>query len=180
MKIPTKYHPLSKTFHWLLVVMLAVQFTVGWIMPGIRRNMTPSELISFHMAFGITILGVVLLRLIWRLIYPVPDPEPGMPQWQEQAARTVHYLLYATIIALPLTGWWLASANGWSVSVFGIVTLPALVAPSPSMEHLADIAHVGTVVIAVIIIGAHVLAALYHYFVLKDKVLQRMLPGKSA
>ena len=173
------YHPISKGFHWVIVIMLAIQFAVGWIMPGIRRNMMPSGLVSFHVAFGITILGVVILRLLWRIIHRAPEPEPGMPWWQKLSAKAVHYLLYASVIALPVTGWWLASAHGWAVTVFGFVTLPPLGPANAAMEQLADFAHVATVTVAAILIGLHILAALYHYFILKDKTLQRMLPSAS-
>jgi cytochrome b561 len=175
---PSVYHPISKFFHWLIVVMLAIEFGVGFIMPGIHRSVTPAELVSFHMSFGICILGVMLLRLLWRLVYPVPAPEPGMPRSQESAASAVHYLLYASVIALPITGWWLASAHGWSVTVFNIITLAPLVAASSAMERLADLTHIATATIVAALIGLHILAALYHYFILNDKVLERMLPNK--
>jgi cytochrome b561 len=169
-----KYDFLAKSFHWLIVAMLTVEFVVGWIMPGLR-GATPSTLMSFHMSFGITIVAVMLLRFLWRFRQPVFPPEPKTPKWQEISGNVTHYLLYVLVATLPVTGWWLASAHGWSVTVFNLFTLPALVSGS-STEYLADIVHIGTGIVVLGLIGLHVLAALYHYYIVKDKVLQRMLP----
>jgi len=155
--------------------MLTVEFLTGWLMPDMHRYVTPAGLISFHMSFGIAILLVALTRLLLRFILPVPALERGSPWWQEMAAKWTHYLLYALVIILPITGWWLASSHGWTVTLFGLFTLPPLV-QSSNTEYLADVVHVGTGIIVLGLIGLHVLAALYHYYVLKDKTLQRMLP----
>jgi len=176
MRAPQSYNSVAKSFHWLIVLMVAIQFTVGWIMPEIRGNTTPEGLVSFHFSFGILILVVMLLRLVWRLTHKVPPPIAGTSQSQEFAAQSVHYLLYATLIILPITGWGLASARGWTTSMFGIVTLPPLVAASNSARRLFDTLHVGTATIVAFLIAGHIVAALYHHFVLKDGLLNRMLP----
>ena len=171
-----QYNSVSKIFHWLIVVMLLIEFAVGWLMPGIRRSITPAGLMSFHMSFGIVILGVMLLRILWRFLYPVPAPAPSSPWWQELVSTWTHYLLYASVIVLPLTGWFLASIYGWSVTVFNLFTLPSLISPNVSLERWAVYAHVLTAAGVVGLIGLHVLASLYHYYIVKDKVMQRMLP----
>ncbi len=176
MERPATYHPITKSFHWLIVAMVSAEFAIGWLMPEIRRSTSPAELVSFHMSFGILILGVMLIRLILRFFHTAPSPEPGMPWWQELAANWIHILLYASVIALPLTGWLLASAHGWALNIFGYFSVPALVSASTRMEQLADSAHVATAAIVAILIGLHVLAALYHHYILRDGVLRRMLP----
>ena len=169
------YDAWAKSFHWLVVVLLAIEFAVGWLMPGIDESVTPAQLMNFHMSFGIAILAVMFLRFVWRFKQPVFAKEPGTPHWQEAIGSLTHYLLYIVVIALPLTGWWLASAHGWPVTLFNLFTLPPLVSGSGT-EQLADVVHIGTGVVVLGLIGLHVLAALYHYFILKDRVLQRMLP----
>lgn len=175
MRSTNRYHSITKSFHWLIVLMLTIEFAVGWLMPGIRRGVTPAGLVSFHMSFGIAILLVAVMRLLLRFMLPVPALEKGSPWWQELAAQWTHYLLYALVILLPITGWWLASSHGWTVTLFGLFTLPPLV-QSGATEYLADVMHVGTGIVVLGLIGVHVLASLYHYCILKDKTVQRMLP----
>jgi cytochrome b561 len=174
MQLTDKYHSITKSFHWLIVLMLTIEFAVGWLMPDIRRGVTPAGLVSFHMSFGICILLVMLARLLLRFILPVPTLEKSGPWWQNVAAKWTHYFLYALVIVLPITGWWLASSHDWTVTLFGLFTLPPLVTGTAT-ESVADTIHVGTGILVLGLIGLHVLAALYHYYFLKDKTLQRML-----
>ena len=173
---PSAYHPVSKLFHWLIVVMLAIEFIVGLLLHDMRRSITPATLMSFHMSFGMLILAVMALRLLWRFVYPAPSHEPGMTRWQELASSWTHYLLYLSVILLPLTGWLLASAFGWSVTIFSLFTLPSIIAPHIVTQRLALYAHVLTAAGVLALIGLHMLAVLYHHFIRKDKVLHRMLP----
>jgi cytochrome b561 len=159
--------------------MVTVQFIIGWIMPEIRRQTSPQGLVSFHISFGFIILALMVLRLLWRLTQKVPPLPTDTPALQETAARAVHYLLYATLIVLPLTGWGLASARGWQVTVFNMVTLPPIAQATQASVRLYDNLHVTFVTIVCILIGVHVAAALYHYIWLKDDVVQRMLPKRT-
>lgn len=179
MQAPAQHHPVIKSFHWLVVALLAVEFAAGWLMPDLRRGVTPAGLLSFHMSFGVVILAVMFARLMWRLGSRVPIAEPASPWWQELAAQWTHYLLYIFTILLPVSGLWIASTHGWSVNVFGIGTLQPLVTPDANMTRLADLTHIAIITVVLALIAAHVAAALYHYFILKDTVLQRMLPGKN-
>lgn len=157
--------------------MVGVEFVAGWLMPEIRKGITPEGLISFHMSFGIVILATMVLRFLWRLISPPPASEPTISHWQEFLSNATHSLLYVFVIALPISGWWIASTHGWVVSVFGTITLPALAVVNVSMGRTAITVHVLLATTVALLIGIHVLGALYHYFIEKDKVLQRMIPG---
>src|SRR3954470_13494428 len=99
------YTGTAKTLHWLIVALLIVQFTVGWTMPHMGRNTQPDTLINLHFSVGILILSVALLRLIWYLTHPEPEPEAGVPPWQTVTARLVHWLLYVLLFAVPMLGW---------------------------------------------------------------------------
>ena len=66
-----KYGTAAKLFHWAVVVLIAVQLPLGWLMPDIKRGMTPGSAMSLHISIGITILALIVLRLIWRVTHPV-------------------------------------------------------------------------------------------------------------
>lgn len=171
------YTGTAKVLHWLIVVLLIAQFIVAWTMPHIGRNTPVTTLISLHFTIGMVILFVAVVRLAWRATHGEPVPEDGMPPWQTVSARVVHGLLYLLLFVVPILGWINASWRGMPVVMFGL-ELPQLVATRSAgwrwtgdiHELLANYAMLG-------LVGLHVAAALYHYFVRRDGVLQRMLPG---
>ena len=172
-----EYSASAKAFHWLIVALVGFEFLIAWIMPGVRRSLaTPAGTVMIHMSVGIIILFVMLLRLIWRFTHKVPPPPEGTPQWQELAAKATHYALYASLIAVPFAGWAWASSLGWPVSLFGLVTLPALVPKSAAIVRVAGLAHAFLAGVIVALVGFHTLAALYHWLFLDDGVMERMVP----
>lgn len=171
------YDGVAKSLHWLIVALLIAQYTFAWTMPDIGRTIPKSILIDGHLWFGIAILFVAVIRLLWRLTHGEPVPEDGLPPWQVASARVMHWLLYVLLFAVPILGWINASWRGMPVTFFSLFQLPKLLATrAPGWGWTGDvhglIADYGLLVLA----GLHVAAALYHYFVRRDRVLQRMLP----
>jgi cytochrome b561 len=173
----TFYNGVARTLHWLILALLIAQFIFAWTMPHIGRNTPVTTLISLHFTFGVIIIAVAIVRLLWRLTHPEPEPEAGIPPWQTASARIVHWLLYILLFVVPILGWINASYRGMPIVMFGL-ELPKLIATRAAgwgwtgdvHGYLADYALLG-------LVGLHVAAALYHYFVRRDGVLQRMLPG---
>jgi cytochrome b561 len=108
-----------------------------------------------------------------------------LPKWQLQASKWVHRLLYALLLVIPLFGWLNASYRGFTVRLFGLVKLPALIASrttaSPDSFSWGWTGEVHMVLAYVLlgVIALHVMAALYHHFILRNRTLARMLPGGS-
>ena len=170
------YDPTAKLLHWLIVALLAVQYPIGWLMPDIHRGQTPGVAMTFHISFGILILGLIVLRLIWRLTHPVLA-EPSLPAWQRTAALVAHWMLYLLVLATTLTGWLFASFRGWTVSFFYLVRLPMLAADNPAAGKAIDGLHQVAEWSLLVLIGLHVAAALTHLLIYRNRVMQRMLPG---
>jgi len=170
------YTGTAKSLHWLIVALLIGQFIFAWTMPNIGRNTPVTTLISLHFTFGVIILAVAIVRLGWRLTHGEPRPEDGLPPWQVQSARVVHWLLYLLLSVIPLLGWINASYRGMAIVMFGR-ELPRLLAPrAPGWGWTGDVHSLLANYVLLALVGLHVLAALYHYFVRRDGVLQRMLP----
>jgi cytochrome b561 len=170
-----QYGPLAKTFHWLMVALLAVQYPIGWLMPDIHRGMTPGAGMTFHVSIGIAVLALTALRLLWRLTNPVV-PESSLPAWQRSSSEVLHWLLYALVLATTITGWLFASFRGWSVSFFYLVRLPMLASDNAAAGRTIDGLHQAMEWALLVTIGVHVAAALAHQFIYRDRVMQRMLP----
>ena len=169
------YGPTARTFHWLTMALLIVQYAIGWIMPNPGRQKMPDALLDLHFSFGAIVLALVLGRFVWRLLHHVP-PESGLSRWQSLGSTTLHLALYGLIIITSLSGWAYVSARGWSVNVFGLLPLPALVAEGSKFGHAIGETHQVLIWVLLTAIGLHVLAALVHLLVYRDRVMQRMLP----
>src|SRR5213078_4617750 len=92
--------------HWTVMALVAGQFALGWLMQQIAKD-PPGQraaAFNFHKSLGLTILALMLVRLAWRLAHR-PPAMPAMPAWQSGLARGTHWMLYATLIALPLVGY---------------------------------------------------------------------------
>jgi cytochrome b561 len=174
----TGYTAVAKLLHWSMAALLVAQFAVAWTMPHIGRNTVPDQLINLHFGLGVLILFVAVARLAWRWTHPEPAPLDGVPPWQVQSARVVHVLLYVLLFVLPVLGWINASWRGFDVSLFGLFTMPKLVATrAAGFGWTGDIHTLLSNWVLTGLVGLHVLAALYHAAVRKDRVLHRMLPA---
>jgi cytochrome b561 len=174
----TGYGAVAKLLHWLIAVILLGQFALGWLMPKVRRGSEPGFSMHVHISIGIVVLALIVLRYLWRMTHGAP-PEPELPRWQRNTSAAVHWVLYALVLVTTLSGWFYASARGWPLTFFDLVPLPALVAQgSPTGRAIGEI-HESIVWVLVVVIAIHVLAALVHAFVYRDRVMRRMLFGPS-
>jgi cytochrome b561 len=171
-----QYGITAKVFHWLVVALLLVQYPIGWLMPDLHRNMKPGAPMTFHISFGISILLLIVLRLVWRLTHPVA-PESSLPPWQRLSSEVVHWLLYALVLTTTVTGWLFASFRGWSVSFFYLLPMPMLSFENAAAGKVIDGLHQACEWALLAVIGIHVAAALAHIFIYRDRIMQRMLPG---
>jgi cytochrome b561 len=165
----------AKAFHWLIVLLLTLQYSVGWLMPHIGRN-TPNEgLVSWHLSIGAAVLFVIMSRLGWRLFFPVTSDAPLAP-WERTVSRVTHAMLYILVLAMTVLGWAAADYHAWDVRLFGLVSLPAIAPEGASWAHTAGDVHNALLWVLLAFIVLHAAGALYHYFVKRDQVLQRILP----
>jgi cytochrome b561 len=171
---PASYGLVAKLLHWAVVLLLIAGYVIGWLMPDIRRGMSPGTPMNLHMSIGLVVLILIVGRLLWRFTHSV-DVDPGLPRWQHLSSVAVHWALYALALITPLTGWSYASARGWPVTLFSLVQLPPLFAAnSPTARAIGEI-HESIVWLLLAVIAVHVGAALIHAFVYRDQVMQRML-----
>lgn len=168
------YGTFAKILHWLVGGILSGQFALGWLMPNVRRGMQPGPAMHVHISIGIVVLALIVVRWLWRITHPVAA-DFSLPRWQRNASRAVHSLLYLLVFVTTLSGWLYASARGWSLTFFGLFPLPALVAQASPIGRTLGEMHETIVWVLLGAIGVHVLGALMHAFVYRDRVMQRML-----
>lgn len=174
----SRYGVVAQLFHWTVVVLIIVQYVLANIAGDLPLGAAKVAVLARHKSFGITILALALLRLVWRWFNTVPAEPLDIPRWQRIAARVSHVALYALLIVTPIAGWLMSSARNFPVSWFGLVTLPDFIAPSrPAYDFLHEV-HEFLAITLFCVALLHIAAALKHHFVDRDNVLRRMLPLK--
>jgi cytochrome b561 len=170
------YGVVAKILHWLIFLLLAVQYAIGSIMPHIGRKTLDEGWVSWHFSVGATILFFIVIRLVWRLLHPVPQLSTLAP-WEKLLSGVTHWALYLLVLAMTLLGWAATNARGWDVKLFGLVTLPQIAPNGSKWGHECGDIHNILVYVLLGFILLHVTGALYHYFIKHDRVVARMLPG---
>lgn len=166
----------SLGIHWLTVVLVLCLAGVGLLMDELPNSPTKVQVYALHKSFGLTVLALTVLRLLWRLVAGVPQPVPGTPRWQVVVASLTHGALYVVLLAMPLSGWLYNSAAGYPLQWFTLFNLPGLSERDPDVRRFAHEAHETLFLVLAAIVTLHALAALKHHYFDRDRTLARMLP----
>lgn len=174
-----RFHPLSIGAHWLTLVLLIAVYASIELRGIYPKGSDPHEAMKvWHSMLGLTVFGLVFVRLMLRLMFRVPPITPEPPAWQRFLAAVAHVALYTFLIAMPLLGWLTLSAKGRPIPFFGL-ELPALIAPDKALAKNLEGIHklIGT--LGYYLIGLHAAAALFHHYLMHDDTLRRMLPRRG-
>lgn len=173
---PKTYHVTSRWLHWIMAFLLLSLVFLGWSFDFQDEKLFTR--VQLHKSIGITVLVLTFIRIGLRLTYKAPPEEP-MPKWQAFAAKAVHVGFYVLMIGLPLTGWALVSTAkiGVPTVLFGVIHLPHLPLPQDMHGLFDEGHHLLAKLLIYVLIPLHVIGALKHHFVDKDRTLQHMLPG---
>lgn len=174
---PTEHYDiLGRSLHWVIVLLVSIMLLLGYLM----QDMSPAYKFwwyNLHKSIGITTLGLMLVRLGWRLTSKQPAPPRKHSFWERQLAKYIHGLFYIVLILMPLSGWLMSTASGHPPKYFWLFYWPL---PLQTNHSLATIAHHTHALLAwtlIILIGLHTLAVLKHHLIDRDDTLRRMLPS---
>ena len=173
---PRRWGSVAQLLHWVVVALILVQVTLAWIADDLPLGMKKLAMLARHKSFGITILGLAVLRLLWRWTNPTPALPNDLKPYERVLAHFTHAALYVLLFAMPLSGWMMSSARGFPVSWFGFVQLPDLVPKNQRLYEALLQTHDLLALALGAVVALHVAAALKHHYFLKDDVLRRMLP----
>lgn len=170
------YSSTAIALHWAVALLIVASFTIGLYMVGIEVSPRKLRLYSWHKWVGVTIALLMLVRIGWRLTHPAPALPTTMVRWERMLASGTHLLLYALLLAVPITGWLMSSASGFPVVYFGVVPLPDLVGKDKALAETLKLVHFILNKTLLVLVVLHVAAALKHHFRDRDTILARMLP----
>lgn len=169
----------TRVLHWgmaLVIVVAIALIELTELAPrgsALRRGMR-----DWHMQSGLLILALVWFRVAWRLANTLPAIEPPPPAWQLKIGHAVEWTFYALMIVLPILGVAMVQADGRPIALLG-VDVPMFMTVDKSLAHDLEDVHETLGNLMLILIGAHVGAALWHKFVLRDNTLGRITSAKG-
>jgi len=172
----TAWGSLSKALHWLIVLLIINQWVIVSRAHNLPNGLAKLQAMAWHKSFGITILALAVIRLLWRWMNPTPELASVTKPWERALAKISHLLLYGFLFAVPLTGWMMSSAKNFPVSWFKLLQLPDLVAPSEALFRVMHELHEGLNLALIAVAALHIAGALKHHFIDHNDVLKRMLP----
>ena len=165
-----------RIMHWVMAALVLGALLIGVTMVQVVHDAAERfELTQTHKSIGVAILGLALVRLCLRIRATAPVPEPAAPLVMN-AAKAVHIALYVLLLAMPLSGWLMASTTPVRVptSVFALFELPYPLAPDFATYRLARGVHVASAITLASLIALHVAATLGHSLLWRDNIVRRM------
>jgi len=171
------YGVVAKGFHWLLFLMLTFSIVAGNFLASLPKGAEKLQVAGMHKSFGVVLLMLIMLRLVWRLINETPRLPDETTAGEAFVAKAMHWGLYLLMFAQPLSGIMMSQAAGFPVSFFGFFEFPVFLDKNPELAKTFLTIH-GTVwILLVIAVIGHAGAALHHHFIKKDNVLKQMTTG---
>ncbi len=172
----TRYDPVSILLHWLVALLVVVQFALGELWDFFPRPVHHLMVVT-HMSFGVILTAVLLCRLVWRFVlgHEVEDFTTGLIRF---ASRSMHYLLYALLIIQAALGFFWPWTESHSLIFFGLAIPSPFGAFSKATNDTVSELHDINAWVIIVLAGGHAAAALAHHFILRDRVLSLMLPAR--
>jgi cytochrome b561 len=181
----------ARTLHWLMAAMLLVQVPLGFRMNAVYAELLATKATDWspllalsraHHTLGFLVLILAALRLGWRAANPTPGLPAGLAAYQRFLARVTHGFLYVLLFVFPLSGWATLSVyeGEFPIFFFGIDSMPRLLPQADTNAPYIFYAaiHKACWRAGGLLLGLHVVAALWHQFIVRDGLLSRMWRGR--
>jgi cytochrome b561 len=181
-----RYTRLAMLFHWvvaaLIVINVALVLSVDSLPDTFER-----PIINLHKSIGLTVLGLAIMRLLWRLTHPAPAYPPNYAPWERKLAHAAHIILYLLIFLMPITGWihdsaWKGAAAN-PLNLYGVIPWFRIgfiahqdPATKEQIHSLFSAIHSSLAYVLYAMVAVHIAGALKHQFIDREAELQRMWP----
>jgi cytochrome b561 len=177
------YGTLTKLLHWAIVGLFAFQFAAAHIMIRMRPDasvlgLSQDTFYNWHKSIGLIALAVAVFRLLARQLGRLPDWAPTLSARERSFVHRVEQVLYAAMFVMPVSGYLYVMAGGYGVNLFGVVELANPVGENKPLAAAAKWTHIASSYLLLLALAGHVGLVLRHQLLLKDRLLDRMLPGR--
>lgn len=172
----TSFGSVSRILHWSTALAVLAALPLGIWVAEMEVSLASIKYFGIHKSIGFSVLVLSVLRILWHLASRPPKVlEHG--GWQDRVAKGVHRAFYFCLLLMPLSGWIASSATGIDTVIFNLWTLPNIAPVSERIETVGFAIHGILGLLMFVLIGLHVVGALYRSLVMKDRTLARMLRG---
>ncbi|MDD7909898.1 MULTISPECIES: cytochrome b [Pseudovibrio] len=180
MQPPQVYSVTARAFHWITAAGMLTMVPAGIVMINIGPGNLQNTLFDYHRSMGVVLFVITAMRLLYRYKVPPPPLPSSIAIWQRTLAHATQWFLYMVLLVSPLLGWVATSAFGAPISVFNLFILPPIVAKDQALAEILFSFHTALGIMVSVAIVLHIAGALYHKYVLKDGVFERMTTGTGA
>ena len=171
-----RYGWVAIAIHWVVAVAVIGLFALGYWMVGLTYyDDWYKQAPDIHRSVGILLLGLMLVRVVWRIANSGPKPLSSHKRWEVASAHAAHSLLYLLLFVAMVSGYLISTADGSSISVFGWFDVPSLTGQVKGLEDTAGAVHYWSTWAIVGLAAVHAAGALKHHFIERDQTLRRML-----
>lgn len=171
---------LSIFLHWLVALTVFGLFALGFWMTGLDYYHAWYQQAPFiHKSVGIILVGVLLIRLAWRLYNTNPAALSSHAPWEKKLARIAHLLLYVILFSIMISGYLISTSDGRPIEVFNWFEVPAYPLGIEQQEDIAGAVHWYLALTLMTLVLLHAAGALKHHFIDRDETLKRMLSVKK-
>ena len=167
-----RYDTVAIVLHWTIAVLIAVAFLLGLTVDTFPKAYE-GAVVNTHVLIGLAVIILSLARVGWRLTHRSPALSRANGALVETASKLIHAFLYLLMIVVPLIGVPTLLYRGRGID-FGVFQMPPLMPRTPEIFHPLTEVHELTAYALVLLALGHILAALYHQFVLRDDLVRRM------
>ena len=171
---PAQFVPLARLLHWTMAAMILTMLGIGVAMI-VSLGDYPT-LLSIHRPLGIAILVLAVVRLVNRLVSPLPAFLASMSELERRVATASELAMYGLMLVLPLVGWGMLSAARYPIVLYGSIHLPFILPHSAMLYAVLRKAHSVLAYLFFFTFMAHFGAILFHTLILRDGILKRMVP----
>jgi cytochrome b561 len=175
-----EYGAVARWLHWLVAIGILALIILGLLQSDMDSGPQRAAIREVHGSIALLVLALMVLRLAWRWTSVSPAHPPGIPGWQRASAALVHGAIYMAVFAQLLSGALAVATGGKPLPFFGLFSIPLPVAEDHDNHELWEEVHEAGWMLLAALVAVHVLAALYHHFILKNDVLKRMTVGVAA
>ena len=179
----SSYGALTRSFHWLVVVLFAFQYAAATIMlrlaPGERTlGLGQDDYFNWHKSIGLVALAVAIGRLLSRRSGRLPDWAPQLSETERRFIHRAEQVLYTAMFLMPVSGFFYTMAGGYGVSLFGAVDLVNPIGTWPALATAAKYTRMAGGTLLALTIACHIVVVLRHQIWLRNGLLFRMLPRR--
>lgn len=170
---PSEHHAgTTRILHWAVAVLVLLTWPMG-LMIGFAKKDVVMNFYLLHESFGFLVLWLMLVRVGNKLVARSPEAEG--PAIERFAASSVHGLLYAFLIIMPVSGFLATNAHGFPLKWFGLVEVWSPMGKSPDIAWTLSAIHEWSAWILLALFGLHIGAVLFHHVIRRDRTLFRIL-----